>query len=510
MDGCLPAPVQLLINTFFVILECLFMQICHQSLLQKRRCAFQVTNIKNHGYSAAGNVSGSVQLCENTGCCMAIYRIINGQLKVDTLACDRVKMLCPHETCKAQPPFIDNFVTCTCSTDLCNKNISLSPEPEQPPETHHHIAVEITQAVVVVLILFLTVLIVIAVKWRKLCKEKTKMKIQIEEEYLQSTCQDYNIQQTCSCQIKTSENQITDIELQGVLGQGHFATVYEGKQRGSMVAVKVYAENGKHQFMNEKEVYELPLMKHERILQFLGTERKPDDSSLLIVLQYAEHGSLHSFLCKHASSWVLTMRLCQSLSEGLSYLHSDLRSNDVHKPPVAHRDLSSSNVLVRTDGTCVLCDFGSSTILRSCSGHRFWRNHSTTITGHLQFCTLNYMSPEILEGSVNLSSSSFLLQGDIYALGLILWEIWMRCSDLFAGGAVPEHLLPYELELDANVTLERLILFVSEMDRRPSIPGNWEMLPQGSGLKELLSDCWDRDTDARLSAPCIVDRLMSL
>lgn len=40
----------------------------------------------------------------------------------------------------------------------------------------------------------------------------------------------------------------------------------------------------------------------------------------------------------------------------------------MHKPPVAHRDLSSSNVLVKADGTCVLCDFGSSTILRSCSG----------------------------------------------------------------------------------------------------------------------------------------------
>lgn len=41
---------------------------------------------------------------------------------------------------------------------------------------------------------------------------------------------------------------------------------------------------------------------------------------------------------------------------------------DVHKPSVAHRDLSSSNVLVRADGTCVLCDFGCSAILRSCSG----------------------------------------------------------------------------------------------------------------------------------------------
>uniref|UniRef100_A0A3B5QA19 receptor protein serine/threonine kinase n=1 Tax=Xiphophorus maculatus TaxID=8083 RepID=A0A3B5QA19_XIPMA len=437
--------IQLLINTFFVIVECLFMQICHQSLLQKRRCAFQVTNVKNHGYYAAGNVTGSVQLCENTGCCLAIYRITNGQWKVDTLACDRVKMLCSHKTCEEQSTFKENFTVCTCSTDMCNRNISLSPEPERPPETHHHALLDF----------------------------------------------------------------IFIFTLQ-VLGRGHFATVYQGKQRGSVVAVKVYTANWKHQFINEKGVYELPLMKHERILQFLGTEWKPDDSSLLIVLQYAEHGSLHSFLCKHASSWMLSMRLCQSLSEGLSYLHSDLRSNDVHKPPVAHRDLTSSNVLVRADGTCVLCDFGSSTILRSCSGHRFWRNHSTTMTGHLQFCTLNYMSPEILEGSVNLSSSSFLLQGDIYALGLILWEIWMRCSDLFTGGAVPEHLLPYELELDADVTLERLILFVSEMDRRPSIPGNWEMLPQGLGLKELLTDCWDRDTDARLSAPCVVNRLMSL
>ncbi|KAM4738330.1 bone morphogenetic protein receptor type-2-like [Anableps anableps] len=407
----------------FLALECLFMHICHQSLLQKRHCVFQVTNLKNSRYSAAGNVSGSVQLCENTGCCLAIYRIINGQLKVDTLA---------------------------------------------------------------------------------------KMEIQTEEEYLQSACQDYDVEQPCSCQRKGSEIQITDIELQGVLGRGQFATVYQGKLRRSVVAVKVYSANWKDQFTKEKEVYELPLMKHESILQFLGTGRKPDDGSLLIVLQYAEYGSLHSFLCKHASSWMLSMKLCQTLSEGISYLHSDLLSNDVHKPSVAHRDLSSSNVLVRADGSCVLCDFGSSTILRSCSGYRFWKNHFTNMKGHPQFCTLNYMSPEILEGSVNLSSSSFLLQGDIYALGLILWEIWMRCSDLFTGGAVPEHLLPYELELEANLTMERLILYVSEMDRRPSIPENWEELPQGPGLRELLTDCWDRDTDARLTAPCVVDRLISL
>lgn len=52
---------------------------------------------------------------------------------------------------------------------------------------------------------------------------------------------------------------------------------------------------------------------------------------------------------------------------------------------------------------------------------------------HVQFGTLRYMSPEILEGSVNLKNTWCLMQGDIYALALLLWEIWMRCTDLFEG-----------------------------------------------------------------------------
>lgn len=149
---------------------------------------------------------------------------------------------------------------------------------------------------------------------------------------------------------------------------------------------------------------------------------------------------------------------------------------DGHKPPVAHRDLSSSNVLVRADGTCALCDFGSSAVLHSLSGNhkqsssinmsvRVWDQQaicslviSNTVSikillrkvanfdtfkpqtsiclnpqAHAEWGTLRYLSPEILQGSVNLSDGTFLLQGDVYALALLLWEIWMRCSDLFQG-----------------------------------------------------------------------------
>lgn len=50
-----------------------------------------------------------------------------------------------------------------------------------------------------------------------------------------------------------------------------------------------------------------------------------------------------------------------------------------------------------------------------------------------QMGTRRYMSPEILEGSVNLTNPGYLLEGDIYAMALLLWEISMRCSDFFEG-----------------------------------------------------------------------------
>ncbi|XP_072223220.1 bone morphogenetic protein receptor type-2-like [Leuresthes tenuis] len=482
-------------------LQCVFTCISQQSLLEKRRCVFQVTHREGHRYTSAGNVSGSVQVCENTPCCLAIYHIINGQQKVDTLACDKVGMSCPDATCKAHPHLNNRFIMCVCNTDFCNSNITLTPQSEQPPHTNSYSAAKTTVLAVVVIVVVIG-FAVIAIKWRSIAKRK--------KENLQSSCHDYSLQPLCSCEEKTSQNCITDIEIQQVVSQGHFATVFQGKYQESEVIVKVYLRGWKQKFTTEKEIYELPLMKHGGIAHFLGIGRKPDDSSWFIVLQFAKYGSLHSFLREHTTSWKETLKLCQSLSQGLSYLHSDLHSHDVHKPPVAHGDLSSSNVLVKADGTCALCDFGCSTILRSCSGHGLWQQHTTHMEGHFPLGTLNYMAPEILEGSVNLSSSLFLMQVDIYALSLVLWEILMRCSDLFEGAIVPQHLLPYELELDANVTRETLMLYVYEMDKRPFIPEHWDLLPQGSVLKELLTDCWDRDMGARLTAACVDNRLVSL
>lgn len=47
---------------------------------------------------------------------------------------------------------------------------------------------------------------------------------------------------------------------------------------------------------------------------------------------------------------------------------------------------------------------------------------------------MRYMAPEVLEGAVNLRDcESALKQVDMYALGLVYWETFMRCTDLFPG-----------------------------------------------------------------------------
>lgn len=59
------------------------------------------------------------------------------------------------------------------------------------------------------------------------------------------------------------------------------------------------------------------------------------------------------------------------------------------------------------------------------------------------------MAPEVLEGAVNLRDcESSLKQIDVYAMGLVLWELVTRCSDIYVPGSeVPSYKQPYENEI---------------------------------------------------------------
>lgn len=86
--------------------------------------------------------------------------------------------------------------------------------------------------------------------------------------------------------------------------------------------------------------------------------------------------------------------VCAGICLGLDFLHSK-------KPRIVHRDLKAENVLLKTDGTVKLVDFGVSTLLQHTASQR------NTMTG-----TPHWMAPEVF------MRSAYGPPCDIWSLGI--------------------------------------------------------------------------------------------
>ena len=79
---------------------------------------------------------------------------------------------------------------------------------------------------------------------------------------------------------------------------------------------------------------------------------------LWMISEYHPHGSLFDYLTIQVLTPVQVIRFARTIASGLAFLHADLRTNETQKPSIAHRDLKSRNILVKTDLTCCIADFG--------------------------------------------------------------------------------------------------------------------------------------------------------
>ncbi|XP_049583851.1 activin receptor type-1C isoform X2 [Syngnathus scovelli] len=305
------------------------------------------------------------------------------------------------------------------------------------------------------------------------------------------------------------------IVLQESIGKGRFGEVWRGKWRGEDVAVKIFSSRDERSWFREAEIYQTVMLRHDNILGFIAADNKDNGSwtQLWLVSEYHEHGSLFDYLNWYTVSVESMVVIALSVAGGLAHLHMEIVGTQ-GKPAIAHRDLKSKNVLVKKNGTAVIADLGLA--VKHDSG-----TNSIDIPTNHRVGTKRYMSPEILDESINMSNFESFKRADIYALGLVFWELARRCSvrgavisaivtfnfslssingKYFHAGLHEDFQLPYYDLVPSDPSVDDMRKVVCEQKLRPNIPNQWQSCEALRVIGKLMRECWYANPAARLTA----------
>ncbi|XP_027341299.1 receptor-like protein kinase HSL1 [Abrus precatorius] len=206
---------------------------------------------------------------------------------------------------------------------------------------------------------------------------------------------------------------VTLLSEDNVIGSGASGKVYKvALSNGEVVAVKklwgtTKMENGpvgseKDGF--EAEVETLGKIRHKNIVRLWCCCHSGD--SKLLVYEYMPNGSLADLLQsskKNLLDWPTRYKIAIDAAEGLSYLHHDC------VPPIVHRDVKSSNILLDGEFGAKVADFGVAKIIR---GVNQGPESMSVIAG-----SYGYIAPEYAY-TLRVNEKS-----DIYSFGVVILEL---------------------------------------------------------------------------------------
>ncbi|XP_076941828.1 serine/threonine-protein kinase 52-like [Bidens hawaiensis] len=213
----------------------------------------------------------------------------------------------------------------------------------------------------------------------------------------------------------------------------------------------------------KQEVSLMKRLRHPNILLFMGAVTSTQH--LCIVTEFLTRGSLFQILQQKSTrlDWRRRVQMAIDIARGMNYLHQ-------YNPPIVHRDLKSSNLLVDKNWTVKVGDFGLSRI-----------KHQTYLKTKSGKGTPQWMAPEIIRNEQADEKS------DVYSYGVVLWEIVTRK-------------MPWD---DLNPM--QVIAAVGFMDRRPEIPNDVDPL-----WTSLIESCWCSEPQSRPTFQEILRKLKYL
>ncbi|KGN50657.1 putative serine/threonine-protein kinase-like protein CCR3 [Cucumis sativus] len=207
-----------------------------------------------------------------------------------------------------------------------------------------------------------------------------------------------------------------DFSPENKIGEGSFGVVYRGKlYDGREVAIKRGETGQKTKKFQEKEsafdseLAFLSRLHHKHLVRLVGYCEEKDER--LLVYEYMKNGALYNHLhdknnfekaSSVVNSWKMRIKIALDAARGIEYLHN------YAVPPIIHRDIKSSNILLDANWTARVSDFGLS--LMSPGSDRDYR--PTKAAG-----TVGYIDPEYYGLNVLTAKS------DVYGLGVVLLEL---------------------------------------------------------------------------------------
>ncbi|PKY18540.1 kinase-like protein, partial [Rhizophagus irregularis] len=234
------------------------------------------------------------------------------------------------------------------------------------------------------------------------------------------------------------------------IGRGSFGKVIKANLANTgLVALKIIISKNsdEHDEVNDEFIKELKLLRevdyHPKINRCLGITK--DSENYILVLEYANEGSLRKFLEKNFTSlkWNDKIQMALDITNGLKFLHSK---------GIIHRDLHSKNILVN-DRKLLIADLGLSKKLAEIT---------TNSVGNRQGM-IEYIEPQCFK---NIRYKK-VKKSDIYSLGVLLWEI--------SSGRPPFSDCPRDLIKD----------HIKDGNREEPIEGT------PTEYRKLYQECWD-------------------
>ncbi|XP_058214815.1 probable LRR receptor-like serine/threonine-protein kinase At1g06840 isoform X3 [Rhododendron vialii] len=194
------------------------------------------------------------------------------------------------------------------------------------------------------------------------------------------------------------------------VGQGGYGNVYRGiLADDTIVAIKRAKEGslqGQKEFLTEIEM--LSRLHHRNLVSLVGY--CDEEGEQMLVYEFMTNGSLQDWLSaksKGTLNFGVRLQVALGSAKGILYLHTE-----VH-PPIFHRDIKASNILLDSKLTAKVSDFGLSQLAPVMDDEGTEPvNVSTIVKG-----TPGYLDPEYL------LTRKVTDKSDVYSLGVVFLEI---------------------------------------------------------------------------------------